>query len=113
MFGGVTGANDTNVSRTLYIYNISANRWSYSSIAENITIPVAVSGHTSHLIGNIMYVIFGHSPIYGYKNRVQEYHIGPGKCIIHSVGTGKSVIHNLGPGKSVIHNLGPGKSIKL
>ena len=39
----------------------------------------AVVGHTAHMIDGIMYVIFGHSPIYGYMNTVQECNMS--KCL--------------------------------
>ena len=42
-------------------------------------IAIKVVGHTSHVVhttdGDIMFVIFGHSPIYGYMNTVQKYNI--------------------------------------
>ena len=33
---------------------------------------IGVVGHTAHVIDDTMYAIFGHSPIYGYMNTVQE-----------------------------------------
>ena len=34
---------------------------------------VAVEGHTAHVIGDIMIVLFGYSPEFGYVDFVQEY----------------------------------------
>ncbi|XP_021361114.1 attractin-like isoform X3 [Mizuhopecten yessoensis] len=75
MYGGVVGRDQPHVSRKMYIYNIRTNTWNVSSVEKERVIPVAVAGHTAHVINGIMYIIFGHSPIYGYKNRVQEYHL--------------------------------------
>lgn len=33
---------------------------------------ISVVGHTAHIYNNTMFVIFGHSPDYGYMNTVQE-----------------------------------------
>lgn len=45
--------------------------------------PLRSAGHTATLVpghlsrrSDMMVVIFGHSPIYGYLNTVQEYHFG-------------------------------------
>jgi hypothetical protein len=37
---------------------------------------LAVAGHTAHLINTTMVVLFGHSPLYGFVNIVQEYDTG-------------------------------------
>ena len=71
MFGGVVGKDTT---KELWVYNIASGAWSLRY--HNATPPVAVASHTAHIIGGVMYIIFGYSPIYGYKNRIQEYIIG-------------------------------------
>ncbi|XP_069140084.1 attractin-like protein 1 isoform X2 [Argopecten irradians] len=75
MFGGVVGQDTPHISRNLYVYNINTSTWNVSTVENKLAIPVAVAGHTAHIINGIMYVIFGHSPIYGYKNRIQEYNL--------------------------------------
>ena len=65
MYGGMVS---NSVTSELWAYSIKKNEWSHSKNDR----AVAVVGHTAHLIDGIMYVIFGHSPIYGYMNTVQE-----------------------------------------
>lgn len=38
--------------------------------------PLAAVGHTATTVDNKMVIIFGHNPVYGYLNSVQEYHFG-------------------------------------
>ncbi|XP_065349257.1 attractin-like protein 1 isoform X2 [Cloeon dipterum] len=91
MYGGVDVSG--HVSAELWAFDISANAW------ENITVraescthqklnpklpcgPLRSTGHTATVVSSKvkksekMIVIFGHSPIYGYLNTVQEYNFG-------------------------------------
>ncbi|KAL1137929.1 hypothetical protein AAG570_009624, partial [Ranatra chinensis] len=85
MYGGVKAGGI--VCNELWAFDVSAKSW------ENITVraepcnvtslcgPLKSAGHTATLVTNSrnverMIVIFGHSPIYGYLNSVQEYHFG-------------------------------------
>lgn len=70
MFGGVV---DKDTTKELWIYDISNSTWTLKNY--NSTPPVAVASHTAHIINGVMYILFGYSPIYGYKNRIQEYYI--------------------------------------
>ena len=36
----------------------------------------AIAGHTAEVVDNVMYIIFGHSPVYGYMSDVQEIDLG-------------------------------------
>ncbi|XP_045189684.2 attractin-like protein 1 [Mercenaria mercenaria] len=65
LHGGVSGQH---IESRLWIYNATQNIWSYKDYNET----KAVAGHTAVVVNNTMYIIFGHSPVYGYMNRVQE-----------------------------------------
>ena len=74
MYGGLL---DNEITDELWLYNISASEWIPINLAMIKSVHAAsqylkVVGHTAHVIGDIMYVIFGHSPVYGYLNTVQE-----------------------------------------
>ncbi|XP_067009750.1 attractin-like protein 1 isoform X3 [Anabrus simplex] len=91
MYGGVEKGGT--VSAELWAFDVSAQTW------ENITVraepcnstganaslmcgPLRSAGHTANLVSgrggkaDKMVVIFGHSPLYGYLNTVQEYNFG-------------------------------------
>lgn len=74
MYGGVVG--DV-ISDEFWQFNTTSREW----LAIDLEVIQsqhsssqwrAVSGHTAHVIDSIMYVIFGHSPVYGYMSTVQE-----------------------------------------
>lgn len=71
MYGGLQGKTITN---ELWRFDINSHEWTLNAGKPNNT-GKAVVGHTAHVIDGIMYVIFGHSPVYGYMNTVQEYNI--------------------------------------
>lgn len=68
LFGGVSGQH---VESRLWIYNITNNTWSFHDYDET----EAVAGHSAVVVGDVMHVIFGHSPVYGYLNSVQEIYL--------------------------------------
>uniref|UniRef100_A0A1B6D320 CUB domain-containing protein n=1 Tax=Clastoptera arizonana TaxID=38151 RepID=A0A1B6D320_9HEMI len=88
MYGGVK--EEGVVCSELWAFDVSAKAW------ENITVkvdpclintsslcgPLKSAGHTATLVTNKlrknerMVIIFGHSPVYGYLNTVQEYYFG-------------------------------------
>lgn len=92
MYGGVI--QHGSVTNELWAFDVSARNW------ENITVkaeacnsstsnmmcplPLASAGHTANIIPiydgaktqYFMIVIFGHSPIYGFLNTVQQYDLG-------------------------------------
>ncbi|XP_075233105.1 attractin-like protein dsd isoform X2 [Lycorma delicatula] len=100
MYGGVKIGGQ--VCNELWAFDVSAKTW------ENITVkaeqcqininnssttslcgPLKSSGHTATLVttnklkkSERMIVIFGHSPVYGYLNTVQEYHFGTREWIV-------------------------------
>ena len=74
MYGGLV---DNKISNELWLFNISAREWIPIDLdlvkrSHTLSNYLHVVGHTAHIIGNRMYVIFGHSPVYGYLNTVQE-----------------------------------------
>ena len=69
IFGGVSGKH---TESRLWVYNLTTNLWTYKDYNET----KALAGHTAVLVDNIMYIIFGHSPVYGYMNRVHEINLG-------------------------------------
>lgn len=69
LYGGVSVQH---IESRLWIFNITANKWSYEDYNET----EALAGHTATVINNTMYIIFGHSPVYGYMNRVREMLLG-------------------------------------
>jgi hypothetical protein len=75
MYGGV--ANGV-VSSELWLYNTTSNKW--KQLLLKGWQPYAVAGHTAQCINvggsQVMFVIFGHNPKYGYLNTVQRYDIG-------------------------------------
>ncbi|VDI59797.1 Hypothetical predicted protein, partial [Mytilus galloprovincialis] len=77
MFGGVV---DKDTTKELWVYDLSSNLWTLKNY--NSTPPVAVASHSAHVINGVMYILFGYSPIYGYKNRIQEYFIGNDTWIV-------------------------------
>ena len=79
MFGGLKGKVITD---ELWELHLSKYEWTLIS-QDMIKLvhplrkePLAVVGHTAHVIEGTMYVFFGHSPEYGYMNTVQLFQIG-------------------------------------
>ncbi|XP_064603271.1 LOW QUALITY PROTEIN: attractin-like protein 1 [Liolophura sinensis] len=82
MYGGVIGGT---VTDELYLFNTTSAGWTHLDMtsvhvsADNPwNLPVVVTGHTAHVVDDIMVVIFGHSPTYGYMHNVQEYSFASG-----------------------------------
>ena len=74
MYGGL---KDNIITDELWLFNISASEWIPIDLAlvkhsHILSTYLRVVGHTAHIIGDKLYVIFGHSPVYGYLNTVQE-----------------------------------------
>ena len=78
MHGGVSGQH---IESRLWIFNMTTSAWSYHDYNDTF----ALAGHSAIILDNIMYIIFGNSPLYGYLNRV------------HEVTLGKSVVQTMGP----------------
>jgi hypothetical protein len=92
MFGGVV---DKDTTKELWVYNLTTSTWMMKN--HNTTPPIAVASHTAHIINGIMYIIFGYSPIYGYKNRIQEYKIGMLYPLVIEVLNIKEVVDTVTP----------------
>ncbi|XP_053204126.1 attractin-like protein 1 [Panonychus citri] len=78
MFGGIV--KNTKVVNELWRYD--GKHWTALRSDDNrgclsglngLCAPLTVMGHTANVIGDRMIIIFGHNPIYGYLNTVQEY----------------------------------------
>ena len=69
MHGGVSGQH---IESRLWIFNLTTNAWTYHDYNDTF----ALAGHSAVILDNVMYIIFGHSPLYGYLNRVHELHLG-------------------------------------
>lgn len=69
IYGGVSGKH---IEGRLWVYNMTTHRWKYQDFNDT----GAVAGHTAVVVGNVMYIIFGHSPMYGYMHNVKEVVLG-------------------------------------
>ncbi|XP_019738990.1 attractin-like protein 1 [Hippocampus comes] len=83
MFGGKLESGWANVTDELWAFNIPARTWQRKNPVAGSPAQVqlyAVEGHTAHCVvlesgEAVMLVIFGHSPLYSYISKVQEYHL--------------------------------------
>ena len=82
MFGGVV--EGIGISNELWSFNITSKTWKQVPFVNmqcglsELCTPLASTGHTAsyHRKNNVMIVMFGFSPVYGYLNVVQEYDVG-------------------------------------
>ena len=79
MYGGLLGG--AIITDELWEFDLVSNEWTQIDLefikhAHPESTYFATSGHTAHVIDNTMYVIFGHSTVYGYLNTVQECNMG-------------------------------------
>ncbi|XP_033969893.1 attractin isoform X2 [Trematomus bernacchii] len=79
MYGGKIDSTG-NVSSQLWVFHIQNQTWVLLSPRAKDQYPVV--GHSAHIVpplqeedSPIMLVLFGHCPLYGYINQVQEYNI--------------------------------------
>ncbi|XP_071506476.1 attractin-like protein 1 [Diadema antillarum] len=71
MFGG--SLHGRSLSDELWSFNHSSRTW--SKLTNGF---YSLEGHSAHVVDDVMIVIFGYSPVYGYLNSVQEYNITSG-----------------------------------
>ncbi|KAK3699055.1 hypothetical protein RRG08_041618, partial [Elysia crispata] len=83
LFGGVSKGE---VKADFWTFDMVTNKW--TELAQS---PRDVAGHTSHVVNNMMVVIFGYSSHYSYSNKVLEYNFGTGKWTV--VETTGALIH--------------------
>lgn len=67
-------------------FNFTSHLWSHVAIV-GATKPFVVVGHTAQVVGDRMFIFFGHSPVYGFLNTVQcfsfgEFHLARQSMII-------------------------------
>lgn len=89
VYGGVTANGQ--ICNELWAFDVSAKTWENITVRSDPCIPSNATamcgplksvGHTATLFTNksrkseIMIVIFGYSPVFGFLNTVQEYHFG-------------------------------------
>lgn len=78
IYGGVYGQH---IESRLWIYNMTSRTWHFNDFGVND----AVAGHTAVVVDQVMYVIFGHSPVYGYLNTVQMVALDQSKAFVFSL----------------------------
>lgn len=90
MYGGVI--EGAGITGELWAFDVSARNWenitvkteSCNSTVVMCPLPLESAGHTANIVPifdgtkaqYVMIVIFGHSPVYGFLNTVQEYNFG-------------------------------------
>lgn len=76
MFGGVVDQNKT--TNEFWEFDMSSKRWTLLSLhnASTLDLPMASAGHTAHVIGNEMHILFGYNPFEGYLFTPQIYSFG-------------------------------------
>ncbi|XGW32973.1 hypothetical protein V3C99_017466 [Haemonchus contortus] len=79
MYGGVIDRR--NITSELWSFDLHTKEWTQENGENrNLTIPpLAVSGHTAHVIGSEMYVIFGYHPEIGFVHNIQIYNFETGR----------------------------------
>ncbi len=62
MFGGII--NEKNVSAELWSFHTVNNTWSLETPGhfDHYSVPYHAAGHTAHVVGNVMIIIFGARP---------------------------------------------------
>ncbi|UXI20195.1 cytosol aminopeptidase [Sarcoptes scabiei] len=77
IFGGIL-RNGTVVSE-LWAFNVLLKQWfiidGLSMTNSDFCCPLASMGHTATLVNNMMIIIFGYNPTYGYLNHVQHFNL--------------------------------------
>eukprot|EP00106_Octopus_bimaculoides_P002004 XP_014769446.1 PREDICTED: attractin-like protein 1 [Octopus bimaculoides] len=73
MYGGVVG---NNISNEFWMFDLGQEVWTLLKNSTWESYQLAVSGHTAHVVDDVMHVFFGHSPIYGYLHCIQEFYFG-------------------------------------
>uniref|UniRef100_T1IQI0 NOC3-like protein n=1 Tax=Strigamia maritima TaxID=126957 RepID=T1IQI0_STRMM len=76
VFGGIL--SNGNITDELWVFDFKGNTWTFGENQKGVykfdpTPPLEVVGHTATVVNDRMIIIFGHSPVYGYMNTVQEY----------------------------------------
>ncbi|UYV73510.1 ATRN [Cordylochernes scorpioides] len=83
MYGGQLSINGSVVAE-LWSFDLDRNTWKLvlrggGECAAELCSPLEASGHTATLVGDLMVVVFGHHPTYGYLNTVQHYNFSSGQ----------------------------------
>ncbi|CAB3400218.1 unnamed protein product [Caenorhabditis bovis] len=85
MFGGVfRGRDDSktlqNITNELWSFDLTMHTWKQIEITNETIIapPFAVAGHSAHVSGSEMFVIFGYNPFFGFMYQVQIYNFETG-----------------------------------
>ncbi|CAO4387133.1 unnamed protein product [Caenorhabditis nigoni] len=80
MYGGVTKTKNRHITtqeatNELWIFDMTSKTWTEQNHKNEtiLTAPFAVAGHSAHVIGSEMFVIFGYNPLFGFLHHVQIY----------------------------------------
>ncbi|KAF1749186.1 hypothetical protein GCK72_025653 [Caenorhabditis remanei] len=80
MYGGVTKTRKRHVTtqaatNELWVFDMTTKSWTEQNHKNEtiIAAPFAVAGHSAHVIGSEMFVIFGYNPLFGFLHHVQIY----------------------------------------
>ena len=83
MYGGVTKTRKRHVTtqaatNELWVFDMTTKSWTEQNHKNEtiIAAPFAVAGHSAHVIGSEMFVIFGYNPLFGFLHHVQIYNFG-------------------------------------
>lgn len=76
LFGGIIGLNQT--TNEFWEFDLMTKRWGllFSHNVSVLKIPLATAGHTAHVVGNEMHILFGYNPFEGYLFVPQIYSFG-------------------------------------
>ncbi|XP_052255440.1 attractin-like protein 1 isoform X1 [Dreissena polymorpha] len=96
IFGGVS---QRQIEMLLWTYDVTLKTWSSS----DYNVSRAVAGHSCVLVGSKMYIIFGHSPVYGYMNRVHVMDLASSDRSLVTVATTGAQVKG-GYGASSVYN---------
>lgn len=104
LFGGTL--RDGRTANDLWRWDPEQRSWTQLSphqpeCQNELCPPLTATGHTAVIVDNIMVVIFGHNPDYGYLNVVQEYTFGTDKWEIVQT---KGAIVKGGYGHSTVYD---------
>ncbi|KAL3095437.1 hypothetical protein niasHS_007536 [Heterodera schachtii] len=79
VFGGVI--NQKKTTNEFWEFDMVTNRWNLLSSlnASTLDLPMALAGHSAHVIGNEMHILFGYNPFEGYMFTPQIYSFETGR----------------------------------
>lgn len=66
------------ITNELWSFHVETRQWRQLAVHNDspLSVPLAVFGHTAHVVGDEMFVFFGYNPFEAYVFRVQIYSFG-------------------------------------